>query len=82
MYTPPSRSHEAAEHAGGRVHHHRLLDVGEVALLVGERGGGAQGHQRAQSVEQAHQEQRQQHRNEVRLQDAEEVEVQAMGERL
>ena len=72
-------AHQPAEHAGGRVHHHRALDVRQVAPLVEEAGGRAQAHQRAQRVEETHQEQRQQHGQEGGTQHSPEVEVEGDG---
>jgi hypothetical protein len=53
---------QRAEHAGQRVHRHRPLDLRQVAVLVQQVAGGAHPDQGAQGVEEAHQEQGEQHR--------------------
>ncbi len=69
------RPDEGAHDAGRGVDHHRPLDLREIALLVEHLAGRADADERAQRVEKAHQEERQQDGQEAQAEDAGDVEL-------
>jgi signal transduction histidine kinase len=69
------RADERAEDTRDRIDEHRLLDIGEVALVVKHARRGAERVNRADRVEEADQKQREQNRGEIELQDAKNVEL-------